>query len=132
MRRLLFVDDELEAARAVVRWMRLVSPAEFAIDLVSDPGEALAWIDAGGRFDAVLCDYAMPSLSGVAFYKRAIASWPELRHRIVFFSGGIRDPDDARFIADEHLPLVRKPLLLREEALDLIALLSARGLQTQA
>jgi two-component system NtrC family sensor kinase len=68
--RVLIVDDEPDLRELLAVWIRGLGFEALTTD---DAGEALHWIEQGGRADVVLLDLQMPKMSGVAFLKRAVA-----------------------------------------------------------
>lgn len=89
----LIVDDEIKLAEALRRLLR-----EHDVVATSDAAEALAWVAAGRRFDAILSDVKMPLMSGVEFYSRLLQSCPEQAARVVFMTGGVTTPDERTFV----------------------------------
>lgn len=117
----LLIDGEGPMAR---RLARLLKRSGLRVETCTSSLGALERIGAGMRFDVVVCEVAMPGLDGVGFYVRASAAWPEIRHRMVFVSGGL--PEEAKeFIQRECLPFFAKPLDRRTRE-DLVAIV--RGL----
>ena len=117
----LVIDDVGPMAR---RLARLLKRSGLRVETCTSSLGALERIGSGARFDVVVCEVAMQSLDGVGFYVRASAAWPEIRHRMVFVSGGL--PEEAKeFIQRECLPFFAKPLD-RQTREDLVAIV--RGL----
>jgi len=81
--RVLVIDDEVLICRSLQRLLGRRHDVEYCTSAI----EALARGDLD-RFDAVLCDLAMPGVSGVDFYERVVKEWPQLADRIGFLSGG--------------------------------------------
>jgi PAS domain S-box-containing protein len=83
--RVLVIDDETALLRAMHRILEdenhTVTATESAID-------ALAMIARGDRFDVILSDLMMPSMTGVEFYHALLARDPALAACVVFVSGG--------------------------------------------
>jgi CheY-like chemotaxis protein len=104
-RRVLVVDDDPLVARAVVRTLA----SGFDVTTVSSAAEALARIEAGERFDAVLCDLMMPQMTGMELYARVAARDPALARRMLFMTGGAFTEAAARFVADACAPCLEKP-----------------------
>ncbi|MFZ5440554.1 MAG: ATP-binding protein, partial [Myxococcota bacterium] len=67
--RVLIVDDEPDLRELLAVWIRGLGFEALTTD---DAGEALHWIEQGGRADVVLLDLQMPKMSGMAFLKRAV------------------------------------------------------------
>jgi len=82
MPRLLVVDDELLLLEALE--VALVGQVEVLATV--DPHEALARIDTGERFDAILLDVKMPEMDGLELYERIAAISPAQARRIVFMT----------------------------------------------
>jgi CheY-like chemotaxis protein/two-component sensor histidine kinase len=104
-RRVLLVDDDPLVARSVVRSLGT------AHDVVatSSGAEALARLDAGERFDAVLCDVMMPEMTGAQLYARVEALDPQLARRFVFLTGGAFTEEDMEFLRRVSGPCLDKP-----------------------
>lgn len=82
--RVLVVDDEVLVGRAIKR----VLSRKHAVVAVNDPFEALRLLEAGERFDLILCDVMMPGMSGAELYERLKARSPAAADRVVFLTGG--------------------------------------------
>lgn len=61
------------------------------------------------RFDLVLCDLAMPELSGPQLYERLARDRPQLTSRLVFITGGVHDEDTEEFLEAVDNDVVHKP-----------------------
>jgi CheY-like chemotaxis protein len=102
---LLVVDDET----------RFLDSLRLALDVTaeSDGAKALALVvENPTRFDAVVCDLAMPGVDGPAFYEKmkelGVAA------RFVLMTGGAYTERAADFIAAGHCPSIAKPFLVAE------------------
>jgi PAS domain S-box-containing protein len=82
--RILLVDDEQLIAVAVRRALG----TEHDVTTVLRVQDALARIAAGERYDVILCDVMMPSMTGIEFHDRLLRELPEQAGRIVFLTGG--------------------------------------------
>jgi signal transduction histidine kinase/ActR/RegA family two-component response regulator len=93
--RILIVDDETLLCQALQRSLGR------AHDVVTctDGRDALRLLAAGDRFDLVLCDVMMPSMTGMEFHDAVRASDEALARRIVFMTGGTFT-DEARAFLD--------------------------------
>ena len=112
-RRVLVVDDDALVVRAVVRSLSNA----FDVTTAASAAEALARLEAGERFDAVVCDLMMPQMSGMELHARVGALDPALARRMLFITGGAFTEAASRFLADGRTPYVEKPFepaLLRE------------------
>ncbi len=110
--RILVIDDEALVRNAV---RRVLAPRHEVV-LETAPG-ALARIDAGERFDAVLCDLMMPVVSGMEVHAAIQARAPHLAGRIAFLTGGAFTPAARAFLETSgvrHLDKPFEPAALRE------------------
>jgi CheY-like chemotaxis protein len=93
--RILLVDDKPATRAAVARMLK----AKYDI-FESDDGEAaLMRIKAGERFDLILMDVEMPVVNGPEAFRRIVIMEPELADRVIFLTGGARDPDIQEWLA---------------------------------
>ncbi len=104
-RRVLVVDDDALVARAVARSLG----KRYVVTTAASAAEALAHIEGGERFDAVLCDLMMPQMTGMELHARVAERDPELARRMVFVTGGAFTDAAARFVADATNAVVEKP-----------------------
>jgi len=82
--RVLVIDDEPMVARVIEALIQ----ADHDVVMVVSAADALARLSAGERYDAVLCDLMMPSMTGMGFFDEVRAHWPELAPRCGFVTGG--------------------------------------------
>ncbi|BDG05451.1 ATP-binding protein [Anaeromyxobacter oryzae] len=104
-RRLLVVDDDALVLRALVRSLSRA----YVVETASSAPEALARLDAGERFDAVLCDLMMPQVTGMELHAHIAARDPALASRMVFITGGAFSDAASRFLAETRNAWVEKP-----------------------
>jgi len=104
MPRLLVVDDELLLLEALE--VALVGQVEVLATV--DPYEALARIDTGERYDAILLDVRMPEMDGIELYERIASISPAQARRVVFMTAAFSSGDD-RLSTLENATL-RKPV----------------------
>lgn len=83
--RVLVVDDDVMMLRAVERILNGVVQDVICKDSAQ---EALKLIEKGDRFDAILSDMMMPTMTGMEFYETLVGQNPDLARRVIFFSGG--------------------------------------------
>jgi CheY-like chemotaxis protein len=82
--RVLVIDDEPLLGAAVQRALS----RDNEIVVVSDAASALSRLQAGERYDVVLCDLMMPAMDGIEFYRQLSSTVPEEASRVVFITGG--------------------------------------------
>jgi signal transduction histidine kinase/CheY-like chemotaxis protein len=116
--RVLVVDDEPLVVASLYR----VLSRRFDVVPHTSARHALALVQAGERFDAVLCDLTMPELSGATFYEEVRRARPEVARAIVFLTGGAFTDASQRFIASVPNPRLAKPY----DPTELIAALEER------
>lgn len=101
--RILAIDDEAPLRKLVARVLRA-----HAIEAV-EPEDALARLQAGQRYDLILCDITMPRLSGIDLHAAVVALDPEQARRFVFVTGGAVDVRSSEFLATTTYPILGKP-----------------------
>ena len=111
--RILVVDDDAVILRVLARRLGRT----YTVVALSSAERALAIIDRGMHFDAVVCDVLMPGMNGVAFLSAIERRDPELARRIVFMSGALCAEEVARFLDSVDNPRLAKPW--RPEELDM-------------
>jgi len=104
--RLLVIDDEPMMLRAIERLLGY----EYEVVSSTDPTAAVARVQAGERFDAILCDMMMPMMSGVDVYDAIRALHPDQARRIVFMTGGAFSKPAVAFLESVDNPRVDKPV----------------------
>jgi PAS domain S-box-containing protein len=103
--RVLVIDDEV----AVGRSLRLLLAPENDVMAVTSGREALARLESGERFDAILCDLMMPDISGFELYNQLVRIAPEYQNRIIFMTGGAFTEQARDFLAKLERPHLDKP-----------------------
>lgn len=106
--RVLVVDDEEPLARVVAS----VLADEFDVVQAHGGRAALALLERDPAFDAILCDLAMPDLSGADVFTRLEAEAPRLAERIVFATGGAFSATSRALLDRAPNPTVEKPFEL--------------------
>ena len=81
------------------------------ITSVTSGKDALERLQAGDRFDVILCDVMMPSMTGMSLYERILELDPQQAERMVFLSGGAFTQRAREFL--ERHPALDKPFDLR-------------------
>lgn len=81
---ILVIEDEPALGRVLPR---LLAPHQ--VTVVDRAAEGLERIQAGARFDVILCDVMMPEMNGMEFHQELARCRPDLLDRVVFMSGGV-------------------------------------------
>ncbi len=108
--RILVLDDEtmiLELCTAVL------SAEGYLIDAVSDGNDAIALLDKN-KYDAIISDMKMPSLSGSKFYEIIKKNYPELSKKIIFITGDALSIETKTFLEKTNVPYLIKPFRLND------------------
>jgi len=103
--RVLMIDDEPGMGRST----RILMARDYDIVPVTRARDALARIERGERFDAIVCDLMMPEMGGLEFYEQLSRSAPEQASRVVFLTGGAFTAQAREFLARTQQPHVEKP-----------------------
>ena len=103
--RILVVDDE-PVIRSAVR--RMLAPEHDVVG-ISSVREAVERAQTGERYDAVLCDFVMPELTGMDLLAEFAAISESLARRVIFMTGGSYFPGAAEFLEGIENPKVEKP-----------------------
>ena len=102
--RILVIDDEPSLLRIIARVLR-----DHDVVCVERAGAALDLLNAGERFDLILSDITMPSMSGIEFYERLVTSRPADAERVVFLSGGAITSRSVAFLESVPNARLEKP-----------------------
>jgi CheY-like chemotaxis protein len=101
--RILVVDDEPR----IVCLLREILSSDHDVTATTSGSEAAALLfESESSFDVVLCDLAMPDISGLALYER---SREPLRRRFVFMSGSLFNDELLARIGGPEAPRLEKP-----------------------
>jgi CheY-like chemotaxis protein len=99
----LVIDDEPLLRTMIARMIG----AEHHVTLVESAEQALALIDDGKRYDAILSDVMMRGLSGMDLHTALLQKHADQARRMIFLSGGAYTPEAAEFLQlmmRRHLP----------------------------
>jgi CheY-like chemotaxis protein len=102
----LVVDDEPMIVRAIQRLIE----GEHDVCLSTDPVAVVEQVRAGRRFDVILCDIMMPTMSGIDVYDAIRQMDPEQARRMVFMTGGAFTPRVLEFLEATENARIEKPL----------------------
>ena len=108
--RILVVDDEPLVGVAIERFL---GPRHDVARFTS-ASEALGLLDAGERFDVILCDLMMPDVTGMDLHARLAEARPDQAARIVFMTGGAFTDRARRFLEGTKNPTLSKPFDLSD------------------
>jgi len=104
--RILVVDDEPMIVRAIQRLLE----GEHEVCLSTDPIEVVEQVRAGRRFDVILCDLMMPTMSGIDVYDAIRQVDVDQARRMVFMTGGAFTPRMVEFLGTTENARLEKPL----------------------
>lgn len=104
--RVLVIDDEPLLGAAVQRALS----RENEVVVASDAAGALRRLQAGERYDVVLCDLMMPAMDGIEFYRQLSSALPEEASRVVFVTGGALTARVESFFRSVPNLLLEKPI----------------------
>ncbi|MEI8257766.1 MAG: ATP-binding protein, partial [Deltaproteobacteria bacterium] len=103
--RVLVVDDEPLVVRSLVRSLR----GQFDVTTANSGAEALDHIASDPRFDGLLCDLMMPSMTGMQLHDEIQRRDPRLAEHMVFITGGAFTPEARAFLDRAPNERVEKP-----------------------
>ena len=104
--RLLVIDDERYLGEALQRELS----DENEVTVVDNALAALERLQAGERYDVVLCDLMMWEMDGIEFHRRLNAVLPLEAARVVFITGGVITARIDAFISRAGNLLLEKPV----------------------
>jgi PAS domain S-box-containing protein len=122
--RVLVIDDEPLVRKTIERSLL----DQHDVVCAASATEAVARIEAGERFDLVLCDLMMPEMTGMAVEARLRETAPGMARRMAFLSGGAFTVEAADFLrtVGPHRT-IEKPFLPDDLRRRVRALLAAMG-----
>jgi signal transduction histidine kinase len=103
--KILVVDDDPMITRVIAK--ALSAEHELVIELAARG--ALGRIEAGERFDVILCDLMMPNVTGMELYESVLAKAPDQAERMIFLTGGGFTPRAREFLEKMPNAHVDKP-----------------------
>jgi PAS domain S-box-containing protein len=107
--RVLVIDDEPMLCSAVERILR----PHHDVVLTTLAAEMLPRLEAGERFDLILCDLMMPRMTGMDFHAALHRLRPDLTGRVIFLTGGAFTPQAKDFLERVPNRRVEKPFNAR-------------------
>jgi PAS domain S-box-containing protein len=116
---ILCVDDEAAIGQAIKR----VLVSEHDVEIVTTATEALARVESGRRYDLILCDLMMPSMSGMDLHRELLRIAPDAAARVVFLTGGAFTQRARDYLDQVSNPRLEKPIgidALRSAVADMV------------
>jgi CheY-like chemotaxis protein len=104
--RVLIVDNEPLIVRALSRLLR----ADYDVETAGGGYEALELIVHESPFDLVLCDLAMPEMSGIELFREALRVAPEMGPRFVFVTGAALSEQTQTLLGGLPNRVLEKPI----------------------
>ena len=102
----MLVDDE----QHILDWLGPLLREDLVVVTSPSGAGALDVLRAGMRFDVILCDVAMPTMTGVDLHEALAREMPEYAGRMVFMTGPIDDPSLRARLEQLPNPRVDKPI----------------------
>lgn len=106
-KRILIVDDD----PVIARLLGIVMTPYGDLEVTTHPVEALEQLRQR-HFDVVISDVCMPEMDGIELYQQAIKLDPEISKHFLFFTA-TNHQEHLRFIAEHHIPTLKKPAPLK-------------------
>jgi signal transduction histidine kinase len=104
--RILVVDDEAMVAKTVHRILR----DDHDVVIVTSGREAADRVQAGERFDLILCDLMMPRMTGMELHAQLVGVASDQAERMIFMTGGAFSPRARQFLDETLNPRIEKPI----------------------
>ncbi len=120
--RILIIDDEPNVQDVLAKTL---TSRGYTVATAGNGEDGLARL-AESEFDVILCDFRMPGLSGMDFYRRIQSEKPHLASKIIFITGDTANLVTRRFIEENDLNILEKPF----ELPDLIQVIRLVGEKT--
>ncbi|MBX5483805.1 MAG: PAS domain S-box protein [Myxococcaceae bacterium] len=108
--RLLLVDDERNLGLVLERALE----QDVELQFVTDGRVGLQRIQGGERYDAVVCDLMMPSMTGMEFYEQLRRIDGALAERTGFITGGTFTPPAREFASKMTGRIIEKPFMAED------------------
>ena len=105
-RAVLVVDDEVRLLRSI----QLLLRERHDVQTTPRAEDAVALVEQGARFDLILCDLQMPTMSGMELAERLMALDPACRERLVFLTGGAVTAEARAFLEVTEHRVLAKPV----------------------
>ena len=106
--KILVVDDKV----MITNLLKVTLEDEGAVEIAENGAEALDKIN-GQYFRLIISDIDMPVMSGIDLYKKAVAMYPSIRGRFLFYTAH-SDPENVSFFEKNRLRYLTKPAHIKE------------------
>jgi CheY-like chemotaxis protein len=103
---ILIIDDDAIVATTIAR----VLARDHETTCLTSAKEAALLLDAGRRFDVILCDLMMPDLTGMGLYEELQRTAPDQASRMIFLTGGAFTTAAQEFLAATENTHLEKPI----------------------
>ncbi|MBI5482179.1 MAG: GAF domain-containing protein [Deltaproteobacteria bacterium] len=103
--RVLVLDDEPSVGAAIRRSLA----CDHEVVVLTDGRQALARLEAGETFDAIICDLMMPEMTGMEFHAALCQRRPDLVPRVILLTAGAFTPGAREFLERATNPRIEKP-----------------------
>jgi PAS domain S-box-containing protein len=103
--RVLVIDDD----PALLNAIGLVLGEDHEVEALTSARRALARLNAGERYDAIVCDVMMPEMSGADFHSALASVHPDLATEVIFLTGGAFTLHAREFLDRVPNPRLDKP-----------------------
>jgi PAS domain S-box-containing protein len=104
--RVMIVDDDPMVADLIARRLR----SDHEVIVVSCGSDALAQIQQGVWFDAIISDVMMPNMTGIELLEQLVEVAPRQAERVIFLSGGVFAPESRARLDALRALLLEKPV----------------------
>lgn len=101
--KILVVDDD----DMIAELLRIILEDEGLVTIARDGREALSLLE-NGYYALIVSDVDMPGLSGMDFFEKASAAYPNIKDRFLFFTGN-SDAGCGAFFRENSLRYILKP-----------------------
>jgi CheY-like chemotaxis protein len=99
------VDDDALVGNAV----RRVLDRAHVVEVETSARAALRRLEAGERFDAIVCDLMMPDMTGMELHAALRRTRPGDAARVIFLTGGAFTDEASRFLEEVPNARLEKP-----------------------
>ena len=106
-KRILIVDDD----PVIARLLGIIMTPYGELEITTRPADALNYL-RHCHFDVMISDVCMPEMNGIELYQQAIQLDPEIGKHFLFFTATNHE-EHLRFIAEHHIPTLKKPAPLK-------------------